>query len=194
MPFPAHAGVFPSRGSRSCCRSTLPRARGGVPSWPLSTSQRSSPSPRTRGCSHAFSVARLPRDPFPAHAGVFPLAECFGQPRGTLPRARGGVPKTPITDPALTAPSPRTRGCSPKSISEKPSCTPFPAHAGVFPLIHRSLVVTPTLPRARGGVPRCHDTQSTRENPSPRTRGCSRELHAHLIGQRPFPAHAGVFP
>ena len=68
--FPAHAGVFPTRGAHRAESLPLPRARGGISYLDLCVKQAADPSPRTRGYFHGLAASALPGHLFPAYAGV----------------------------------------------------------------------------------------------------------------------------
>ena len=172
--FPAHAGVFPIRPASPLRRSSLPRARGGVPLESETEYQ-------------SLKV-------FPAHAGVFPCGRRILGGFSRLPRARGGVPLPVSGVSTIRQSSPRTRGCSQAPISSFTTGGVFPAHAGVFPMQGYIILAPGGLPRARGGVPVADHERRLRTMSSPRTRGCSRCRVTSSLPPEVFPAHAGVFP
>src|SRR5437773_2272731 len=88
--------------------------------------------------------------------------------------------------------SPRTRGWSVQDAAGAQEATVFPAHAGMVPPTVPRLTPTRSVPRARGdGPPRKHHAGSN-ELCSPRTRGWSRGVQIHVVGEDVFPAHAGM--
>ena len=171
MVFPAHAGMF--RLVVSFCLSLrgFPRARGDVPLLHGLDDIIIGFSPRTRGCSCEEKHMKLDHSVFPAHAGMFPRAQCLRSQNHCFPR-----------------------GCSLYPPSLKPLHLVFPAHAGMFRAKACTLATKNRFPRARGDVPRHHRLGRPGRQFSPRTRGCSPAcLHG---ADRPdvFPAHAGMFP
>ena len=191
---PAHAGVFRRPAARRRAGHRRPRARGGVPFYPLVATRTYESSPRTRGCSVLERVRRAYVTVVPAHAGVFPRR---GHPRTTgsrRPRARGGVPVVILVSGGEGWSSPRTRGCSQLLKAQARYATVVPAHAGVFRDDVSIGNRAGSRPRARGGVPAGTNSSNSIRRSSPRTRGCSVVAVLDHMGTDVVPAHAGVFP
>ena len=89
--FPAYAGVFLVLSVCEFPRLSLPRIRGGVSCLSRFRRQQEWSSPHTRGCFHWFLPVYIPKDVFPAYAGVFPLCAAMQRIIKRLPRIRGGV-------------------------------------------------------------------------------------------------------
>ena len=171
-------------------------------------------SPRTRGCSFSLVFIGLSPYVFPAHAGMFLLAQAYQDYTAGFPRARGDVPMDAITLASRVRFSPRTRGCSrvnftyhgptpfsPRtrgcSLDEQPiqlAREVFPAHAGMFRLGHTFVQFLHGFPRARGDVPSRWSERQKGKPFSPRTRGCSVGFQLPRKATTVFPAHAGMFP
>ena len=108
------------------------------------------------------------------------------------PRTRGCFCK-PSWRKRRSRSSPRTRGCFFSCQEFFLLLFVFPAHAGVFPSLHRLNRLGSGLPRARGGVSDWKPSRQPENWSSPRTRGC---FQLHRLCRRwngVFPAHAGVF-
>ncbi len=115
-------------------------------------------------------------------------------PHGPAVRPAKGpeAKRRPRRFPTLPAHSPRTRGCFHIPPANLGPGNPFPTHAGVFPRRRCETSFERSFPRARGGVssPLCPGVPVS--VPSPRTWGCSRELHHHDHRRRVFPSFAGA--
>ncbi len=109
-PFPAHAGVFPAAHELILQGEPVPRARGGISVCSLVRVDRGFRSPRTRGYFHNLLSDQVDAIPFPAHAGVFPVAEAIEAAAVPVPRARGGISSRRGSKTISNVRSPRTRG------------------------------------------------------------------------------------
>ena len=130
---------------------------------------------------------------FPAHAGMFLIAQNGHEVSASFPRARGDVPEAWKGMGLAQKFSPRTRGCS-----SPHECVPgppqvFPAHAGMFRDEDQLKELVPGFPRARGDVPAHTEWVPLGHWFSPRTRGCSSSAICFLVVCGVFPAHAGMF-
>ena len=111
-----------------------------------------------------------------------------------FPRIRGDVPlggKFSITDEAF---SPHTRGCSCPDRLRCGLLEVFPAYAGMFQPVLRTLPTPNGFPRIRGDVPIANPAAEGAIRFSPHTRGysgcCARPPQKEVV----FPAYAGMFP
>lgn len=130
-------------------------------------------SPRTWGCFYHPYRAALRRRVFPTHVGVFPPAFSKGMAAMCLPHARGGVSDgAGLRLPGQGA-SPRTWGCFHTSLRRGRTQYVFPTHVGVFLRRLIAVMISGSLPHARGGVSGIHD--------APYQRGHSFCLH-HVRG------------
>ena len=73
-------------------------------------------------------------------------------------------------------------------------CCAFPAHAGIDPSLFSSITAAASLPRARGDRPDPCGKRRLILQPSPRTRGSTRQVCVPQRQFRAFPAHAGIDP
>ena len=170
-------------------------------------------SPHTRGCSRGYEKSNLPRDVFPAYAGMFrskqsPIADSrsFPRIRGDVPSARSDMPLAEWFSPhtrgcslrmaieaVIPLVSPHTRGCSADNNGPAITGVVFPAYAGMFLLLMPSSMGSPRFPRIRGDVPVDFAIKSGEDLFSPHTRGCSVAYHVAPDILRVFPAYAGMF-
>ena len=133
--FPAYAGVFPRSMRLCCCRSGLPRIRGGVSALEVLLEENKKSSPHTRGCFCLRGAGFCPDGVFPAYAGVFLSATPSQRRAESLPRIRGGVSTVAYSRDVENGSSPHTRGCFQRQPAPTASPTVFPAYAGVFPAV-----------------------------------------------------------
>ena len=191
--FPAHAGMFLPSRSPPRFPTGFPRARGDVPSRTFTASTLVGFSPRTRGCSAGPKKIARNLPVFPAHAGMFRRDwPCPNRPAG-FPRARGDVPALSRPGAMTSGFSPRTRGCSGKTVPYYTLEDVFPAHAGMFLRFCHFRLALLSFPRARGDVPATQLLWQYRIRFSPRTRGCSCSGRHNQGPELVFPAHAGMF-
>ena len=156
--FPAYAGMFRRRKSRTGRPRSFPRVRGDVPAWKKPNSTLRKFSPRTRGCSFDCVLGFFPNQVFPAYAGMFLAQNPIRIPGPSFPRVRGDVPDLP-------------------QIVPEPTMV-FPAYAGMFRSAWIGCIRIGSFPRVRGDVPAPAHLPGQYLPFSPRTRGCS----AHYSG------------
>ena len=130
-------------------------------------------SPRTWGCFCRHIVLYPLVSVFPTHVGVFLVREETPQGSPRLPHARGGVSGLQARASSDLASSPRTWGCFPHLVKTVLLCNVFPTHVGVFLRRLIAVMISGSLPHARGGVSGIHD--------APYQRGHSFCLH-HVRG------------
>ena len=111
-----------------------------------------------------------------------------------FPRVRGDVPIATGVGGALTAFSPRARGCSCQATPAPQIVAVFPACAGMFLLILCARQMGPRFPRVRGDVPVRWLYPDHTRGFSPRARGCSQPGRKLALRRCVFPACAGMFP
>ncbi|STV09388.1 Domain of uncharacterised function (DUF2825) [Klebsiella pneumoniae] len=166
-------GCFYTQEKQNLRLIRLPHARGGVSGRRDLEIEQHESSPRTWGCFLAqHRPDPLPRV-FPTHVGVFPPAFSKGMAAMCLPHARGGVSDgAGLRLPGQGA-SPRTWGCFHTSLRRGRTQYVFPTHVGVFLRRLIAVMISGSLPHARGGVSGIHD--------APYQRGHSFCLH-HVRG------------
>ena len=191
--FPAYAGMFRRCNALAKPNTGFPRIRGDVPKGAIGTQSTCSFSPHTRGCSGSDLLRISGGAVFPAYAGMFRPEKPSPNYPASFPRIRGDVPVS--FDVYLITPefSPHTRGCS--ASGSQVSCVQqvFPAYAGMFRSMMRTSAGNRGFPRIRGDVPLARSTGFLPARFSPHTRGCSARIRRQHIGERVFPAYAGMF-
>jgi hypothetical protein len=111
----------------------------------------------------------------------------------SFPHARGDVPSQQKRKTGKASFSPRTWGCSVRSLVFRQMDCVFPTHVGMFRKKTMSDFDDLGFPHARGDVPRPCRAGKRRLPFSPRTWGCSvlctRGDHGFMV----FPTHVGMF-
>ena len=169
--FPAHAGVFPLGIAQILITHTLPRTRGGISEISKINGGLSVSSPHTRGYFRNRRHRIHHRHLFPAHAGVFPVADSIDKLMHALPRTRGGISRARWLGKCVLISSPHTRGYFRRCPRFYPRLSLFPAHAGVFPSTRRRNSPKVPLPRTRGGISSGRHVLLVEVDSSPHTRG-----------------------
>ena len=149
-------------------------------------------SPHTRGWSQHIAHRIEAIIVFPAYAGVVPRCAPGEQSPCSLPRIRGGGPRSTGPRARAVASSPHTRGWS---LTPHPNHTRFqvfPAYAGVVPRNPHPPEGLRRLPRIRGGGPFWAVVCALVAVSSPHTRGWSLQEVWFPVAERVFPAYAGV--
>ena len=141
-----------------------------------------------------MALPPLPRDGFPAHAGMDPLYGIRPLFHSRLPRTRGDGPEDIEAVDVAVAASPHTRGWTPMSIYYRRPTDGFPAHAGMDPSDRLSGTAIRWLPRTRGDGPRCRVILGISTRASPHTRGWTLRFRRLDRLRDGFPAHAGMDP
>ena len=149
-------------------------------------------SPPTRGSPADRHVRQLDRQVFPAHAGISRLRGLFGFHRYCVPRPRGDLPLSTLTDISASGCSPPTRGSPGGDWDVFATADVFPAHAGISRGSGRRRSVTESVPRPRGDLPTHFHASGIGGECSPPTRGSPAEAWTKGIRQAVFPAHAGI--
>ncbi len=171
--FPTHVGVFLKGYLRRINARRLPHARGGVSvEYQRGDLMRQS-SPRTWGCFYGLNDFKAGVIVFPTHVGVFLAKGVYINIGKSLPHARGGVSFTPMERSFCVESSPRTWGCFYFGVAQRRRRVVFPTHVGVFLRRLIAVMISGSLPHARGGVSGIHD--------APYQRGHSFCLH-HVRG------------
>ena len=111
-----------------------------------------------------------------------------------LPRTRGDGPRRSRGRPAHREASPHTRGWTRCTRVEGHPPPGFPAHAGMDPRRSRRATSSRRLPRTRGDGPPPAPHSRHDDRASPHTRGWTRLRGDLGVGDRGFPAHAGMDP
>ncbi len=130
--FPTHVGVFLLTVVIRFKAASLPHARGGV--------------------SYSLYTTFFDGTVFPTHVGVFLPTWDEDPEECSLPHARGGVSTARIESLEYTKSSPRTWGCFWNAGLAQESCEVFPTHVGVFLRRLIAVMISGSLPHARGGV------------------------------------------
>ena len=190
--FPAPAGMDPVATPSPLERRWLPRACGDGPVMRAEKVYATSASPRLRGWTPVQPDARQRAPGFPAPAGMDPGmrkfdAVCFG-----LPRACGDGPRGRYTSQPLRPASPRLRGWTSEGRPRRGGDSGFPAPAGMDPDRAPCGDAGRWLPRACGDGPESPSTSAIRTRASPRLRGWTQREIARRMGERGFPAPAGM--
>ena len=213
--FPAPAGM--DRGPRRVPgpQRRLPRACGDGPLISVSSSVRSSASPRLRGWTVAAAGIGRRRKGFPAPAGMDPATTrpsgaawrlpraCGDGPgrrgstpgrRPRLPRACGDGPLVEDLRVRLARASPRLRGWTAHRTARHGGRLGFPAPAGMDRLAPPPARTGSRLPRACGDGPRADHQPIQARQASPRLRGWTRAERRPRRRADGFPAPAGMDP
>ena len=212
--FPAHAGMDPRRHRTGRTGRRLPRTRGDGPraghggpagheasphtrgwTWIARAHMEvAMASPHTRGWTVEQHPGGLSVKGFPAHAGMDPQEE-VPQRRGLrLPRTRGDGPSSGVGSSARARASPHTRGWTCARKGEAMLDYGFPAHAGMDRGARTGGMSASRLPRTRGDGPGVWSRGCSALSASPHTRGWTPRDPALVVGDRGFPAHAGMDP
>jgi len=130
----------------------------------------------------------------PAHAGMVPGCRNAACSLRSAPRARGDGPRKVLHRLTRNRCSPRTRGWSRLGRGLELVMNVLPAHAGMVPVRQNPDGIGVSAPRARGDGPLIKTIFFNFNPCSPRTRGWSRHLRAHLEDAQVLPAHAGMVP
>ena len=171
--FPTHVGVFLKHVWTKAPDQSLPHARGGVSMGAHGDGGQVWSSPRTWGCFSQKACISISASVFPTHVGVFPECARILTLGRCLPHARGGVSFTPMERSFCVESSPRTWGCFYFGVAQRRRRVVFPTHVGVFLRRLIAVMISGSLPHARGGVSGIHD--------APYQRGHSFCLH-HVRG------------
>ncbi|AIS02458.1 putative secreted protein (plasmid) [Streptomyces glaucescens] len=212
---PAPAGMVPTAGARSTCRSPAPRARGDGPDRRGFEETAQNCSPRPRGWSSDPAVRRAQGQLLPAPAGMVPPPQraplppprLLPAPAGMVPRAparRSGADPAPLARgdgpshtrdvaPSLVC-SPRPRGWSPTPEEWRELLALLPAPAGMVPRAARARSAPGSAPRARGDGPEVWEARPKWMNCSPRPRGWSPAARRRARALPLLPAPAGMIP
>src|SRR5699024_11019337 len=111
-----------------------------------------------------------------------------------LPRTRGDGPLL-VTGRFFSSDfAPHTRGWSSVAYIVAGALGLCPAHAGMVPILPMPYRVPSSLPRTRGGGPRCPCSRESFLPFAAHTRGWSPRIVDHRIAARLCPAHAGMVP
>ena len=109
---------------------------------------------------------------FPTPVGVFLDDYCHHQRYCRLPHARGGVSDENADVPLPDVSSPRPWGCFRRGRISSSHKRVFPTPVGVFPTCRKLAMSGKSLPHARGGVSRYHQSIADKDKSSPRPWGC----------------------
>ena len=191
--FPAHAGLYRRSTARPPTSTCVPRTRGAVPKSAARTPRMSMCSPHTRGCTGTAGDGRSGVEVFPAHAGLYRIANWIGCWCCGVPRTRGAVPERRWLRGGKVPCSPHTRGCTEGGRAQDPGGYVFPAHAGLYRSRSSSRSIMRRVPRTRGAVPETRDAPNAVKGCSPHTRGCTDWGPSDKVVSGVFPAHAGLY-
>ena len=211
-------GSIPARAGEptpACCvhsaGSVHPRACGGAPRMPCSSSPAHGPSPRVRGSRGPHRVDDELVGSIPARAGEPMWSSRPSTLRSVHPRACGGAHRDRDPGPRAEGPSPRVRGSPAEDGDRDDESGSIPARAGepwchalrgggraVHPracggaLVDDSAgVMDQVHPRACGGANRGVDSDGLDVGPSPRVRGSHVRHHYGTPRGGSIPARAG---
>ncbi len=192
MGFPAHAGMDPPTRRRRFPRSRLPRTRGDGPAAARRRPRCPRASPHTRGWTVSTALGTVPRQGFPAHAGMDPPHARPPSNSSRLPRTRGDGPGTRTQWVLHVEASPHTRGWTLGRGHVDIRRDGFPAHAGMDPGRRRHRRRRARLPRTRGDGPGYSRSKALVLKASPHTRGWTPRHDRQGCLRQGFPAHAGM--
>ena len=192
--FPAPAGMDPGMHIAELARTGLPRTRGDGPR-PVDVGRvpgRASPHPR--GWTLPPSPAAVPRDGFPAPAGmdrrrIESLIGLIG-----LPRTRGDGPRSRRPKTTKRPASPHPRGWTGVQDIDEAAPFGFPAPAGMDLRRTTSTGIRSRLPRTRGDGPPDGLSLWIINAASPHPRGWTQAAGRPREPQHGFPAPAGMDP
>ena len=170
---PAHAGMYPLRGSRFSALRRFPRTRGDVPAMTACAWCEEALPPHTRGCTWAESWRSQGRGASPAHAGMYRKADSAALASTGFPRTRGDVPLNLMCSAHQSRLPPHTRGCTAGRRGARAAPHASPAHAGMYLVEKPPARISNGFPRTRGDVPQGLTAVGRGGGLPPHTRGCT---------------------